>query len=331
MFLNVHSYYSLRYGTMRPIDVLSLAKSMDVSVFPITDINSTSACLDVVRLAPEYGIRPIIGVDFRNGAEQMHIILSKNNNGFENINNYLSKFLHKKEYTIPNQAEYLEDTFVIYPFAEYKSSELQEHEYLGVTISDLRRLKFSPWKKRLDKLVVLHTVSFRHKKDFNTHRLLRAIDNNTLLSKLHIQEQGQLHHQMIPLDELKDAFSEFPEILRNTQSILDSCSIDFDFSQTAPNNQRSYTTSESLDYRLLRKLTFDGLPYRYQDSGKDILARIDKELAIIKEKGFVSYFLINWKILKYARSKGYFYVGRGSGANSIIAYLLRITGTRPLF
>ena len=44
----------------------------------------------------------------------------------------------------------------------------------------------------------------------------------------------------------------------------------------------------------------------------------------------MSYFLINWKILKYARSKGYFYVGRGSGANSIVAYLLRITDVDPI-
>ena len=53
-------------------------------------------------------------------------------------------------------------------------------------------------------------------------------------------------------------------------------------------------------------------------------------MKIIKEKQFVSYFLINWKILKYARSKDYYYVGRGSGANSIVAYLLRITDVDPI-
>ncbi len=53
-------------------------------------------------------------------------------------------------------------------------------------------------------------------------------------------------------------------------------------------------------------------------------------MEIIQQKQFVSYFLINWKILKYARSKGYYYVGRGSGANSIVAYLLRITDVDPI-
>ncbi|MGB5463219.1 MAG: DNA polymerase III subunit alpha, partial [Aureibaculum sp.] len=86
----------------------------------------------------------------------------------------------------------------------------------------------------------------------------------------------------------------------------------------------------ALDYRLLERLTYKGLAYRYQNPNEAIYSRIKKELHIVKEKGFVSYFLINWKILKYARSKGYFYVGRGSGANSIVAYLLRITDVDPI-
>ena len=61
-----------------------------------------------------------------------------------------------------------------------------------------------------------------------------------------------------------------------------------------------------------------------------VLNRINKELDIIEKKNFVSYFLIAWDFTTYAREKGYFYVGRGSGANSIIAYLLRITDVDPI-
>ena len=62
----------------------------------------------------------------------------------------------------------------------------------------------------------------------------------------------------------------------------------------------------------------------------DIEARIEKEITTVAKKGFVAYFLINWKICKYAREQGYFYVGRGSGANSILAYLLQITEVDPI-
>jgi DNA polymerase-3 subunit alpha len=160
--------------------------------------------------------------------------------------------------------------------------------------------------------------------------LLRAIDNNTLLSKLPLEEQGFESDQMIAPNALKALYDDWPELIENAQWLLDNCHICFDFSQTHPNNQRSYTNNEHLDYRLLEKLTYQGLGYRYKNPNSIVYNRIKKELAIVKEKGFVSYFLINWKILKYARSKGYFYVGRGSGANSIVAYLLRITDVDPV-
>ena len=196
--------------------------------------------------------------------------------------------------------------------------------------SDLNQLKFSKWAKQQEKLLVLKTVSFQNKKGFNTHRLLRAIDNNTLLSKLSIAEQGNESDVMIPEEILKGVYAEYPQILKNTQHILAQCSVSFDFSKNKPKNQRSYSYNTALDYRLLKRLAYNGLNYRYKKIGKRIFARLEKELQIIKEKQFVSYFLINWKILKYAREKGYYYVGRGSGANSIVAYLLRITDVDPI-
>ena len=72
------------------------------------------------------------------------------------------------------------------------------------------------------------------------------------------------------------------------------------------------------------------MPYRYKDPGPEVHTRLEKELDLITKKGFVSYFLINWDIVSEARRRGFFYVGRGSGANSIVAYLLRITDVDPI-
>jgi len=330
MYINTHTYYSLRYGTIKPTDLLEMVGKLGIKSFALTDINTTSACMDLLRLAPNHGINPIMGVDFRNGAQQQFIMLAQNNQGFHNINTYLSGFLHT-ELPIPPLAATLPHTIVIYPFHSYKGDTLLEHEYLGVKAEDLNRLKFSPWKKQLHKLLVLHTVSFLSKKGFNTHRLLRAIDNNTLLSKLAASEQGSPNDILCPPQDIEAAFSEFPELIQQTKELLNNCTISFDFSKEVPNNQHAYTENEALDSRLLQKLAYDGLEYRYGTQPEEtILTRITKELDIIQQKGFVSYFLINWKILKYARSKGYFYVGRGSGANSVIAYLLRITDVDPI-
>ncbi len=330
MYINCHTYFSLRYGTIKTDDLLKLTAEKGIDTLALTDINNTSACLDFVRLSSKYHIKPVLGVDFRNGAQQQFILLAKNNNGFQQINNYLSSHLYNPKLKFPNQAPQLEDTFVIYPYISGKEFNLKTNEYLGIKADDLNKLKFSKWNNKRDKLVILQTVSFQNKKGFNTHRLLRAIANNTLLSKLSKEEQGNETDQMLASNELEILYEGYPELIKNTEYLLDSCTIDFDFSQSTPNNQHSYTDNEALDYRLLERLAYRGLTYRYASPDETIYSRITKELTIIKEKGFVSYFLINWKILKYARSKGYFYVGRGSGANSIIAYLLHITDVDPI-
>ena len=329
MFINTHSYYSLRFGTIKPEELLLLAQQRSLTALALTDINNTSACLDFVRLASKYNIKPVLGVDFRNGVQQQFVLLAKNNEGFMQINRYLSYFLHSEE-NIPERAKILANTFVIYPYATFKGDQLSENEFLGVKIEDLNRLKFSPWRNRLEKLVVLQTVTFINKKGFNTHRLLRAIDNNTLLSKLPLSEQGNETDLFLSSEALEIAFQEVPELLENTQDLLKKCNIDFDFSKEVPNNQHSYTNNEALDFRLLKKLAYGGITYRYGVADDNVVSRIKMELDIIQQKGFVSYFLINWKILKYARSKIYFYIGRGSGANSVIAYLLRITDVDPI-
>ncbi|MCW9036350.1 DNA polymerase III subunit alpha [Altibacter sp.] len=329
MFINVHSYYSLRYGTLKPKDLLEQAQQLGIGCFALTDINTTSACLDIVRLAPEHGIRPVLGVDFRRGAQQQFILLAQNNEGFREINAFLSDCLLPGN-EIPQQAPVLPHTFTIYPFNSFSHRELNENEFVGVHETDLNRLKFSSWRQQLHKLVLLHTVSFKDKKDFNTHRLLRSIDNNTLLSKLTVSQQGRETDLLACEASIAKPFHEFPELIVNAKKLLDRCHIDFDVSKGIPQNQNTYTGNEVLDFKLLKKLTYAGIPYRYETAGDKILDRIEKELHIIKEKKFVSYFLINWKILKYARSKQYFYVGRGSGANSVVAYLLRITDVDPI-
>lgn len=331
LYLNCHTYYSLRYGTIKTENLLKLAVQNGIEKFALTDINNTSACLDFVRLSKKYGIDPVLGIDFRDGTEQKFILLAKNNQGFQNINGYLSEFLERDAPKIPDRCADIPHSYVIYPFEKSRLDDLKPNEFLGVKPKDLNVLKFSEWNCKKDKLVALNTVSFANRKDFNMHRLLRAIDNNCLLSKLPESEWGSESDIFFPIEKMKRDFSEFPEIIANTESLLANCTIHFDFLKNVSNNQKVFKNSEEDDYQLLRKLAFDGIEYRYGlDERTDVIERVERELKTIKDKGFVSYFLINWKILEYARSKSYFYVGRGSGANSIIAYLLRITDVDPI-
>ncbi len=331
MYINSHSYFSLRYGTFSEKELLYLAKANGLSSIALTDINNSSAMLNFVRLAENFGIKPIAGIDFRNGIKQVYVGLAKNNQGFYELNGFLSKHLHKKT-NLPEQAPKLDHAFFIYPFLQaekLKKYHLNENEYIGINIKDLAKLAFSKFIRYKDKLVVLQTVSFRNKKDFNTHRLLRAIDNNILLSKLAKTEQADENDKMLPPDELKAHFNDYPFILKNTEKLMSECSIAFDFSKKSQNLQ-TYTGSPKKDEQLLADLCNKGLQYRYPLLNYTIVERLEKELALIKKMNFVSYFLINWDIVEYAKRKNYFHIGRGSGANSIVAYLLGITDVDPI-
>ena len=333
MYLNCHTYYSLRYGTLSEIQLLQLAQENHVKQLVLTDINNTSAGLNFIRKAPDFDIRPLLGIDFRNGVDPCFVGIAKNNEGYLELNRFLSGQLHEEK-EIPAIAPHFNHAYIIYPFEKVVCNEqvnFAAHEYIGVSIADLRRLPFSRLIEFKTKLVVLQPVSFRNKRDFNAHRLLRAIDNNTLLSKLQKTQEASEEEKMFPVQNLAAAFSEYPFILENTERLLNSCSIHFDFSEgRKPQNLQTYTGTKKEDEELLERLCQEGLPYRYPDGGEGILERMDKELRLIKKMGFVSYFLINWDIVSYAHKKGYFYVGRGSGANSIVAYLLRITDVDPI-
>lgn len=333
MYLNCHTYYSLRFGTFSELELLQLAKENEVAQLALTDINNTSACLNFIRKAPNYNIKPIVGVDFRNGIKQVYVGIAKNNNGFLELNRFLSGHSHEKT-ELPTKAPNLKDVFFIYPFEQVLLTDktvFDPNEYIGISVSDLRKLGFSRLAKLKEKLVVLQPVTFRNKRDHNAHRLLRAIDNNTLLSMLSPDEQAPEDEKMYPLYNLATVFTEHSFILENTERLMNACHIHFDFSKDKPpQNQQTYSGDENEDEKLLKKLCDKGMLYRYPNTNKDVYKRLEKELAVVKQMGFISYFLINWDIVSHAKKEGYFHVGRGSGANSIIAYLIGVTDVDPM-
>ncbi|ARN72362.1 DNA polymerase III subunit alpha [Nonlabens tegetincola] len=335
MYLNNHTYYSLRYGTYDEQSLIDLSLQCGVKHFVITDINNTSACLNFVRLCTLQNLKSIVGIDFRNDNKQLYVGIARNNLGFQELNSFLSDHLHSKK-TLPDRAPIFKHAYVVYPLErvmEMGIVRLRESEKIGISTSSIRKLIFTKYASYKDHLVILQTTSFRNKRDYNAHRLLRAIDRNLLLSQLPEDQQGHPNDKMIPVEELQEHFKSFPELIENTEKLLQQCSIDFNFDNAQLNeNQQIFTENKEDDFKLLSQLAHDGINLRYQDvvDKTAIYERIEKELTTVKRKGFVAYFLINWEICRYARERNYFYVGRGSGANSILAYLLQITEVDPI-
>lgn len=325
MYLNCHSYYSLRYGTISIEQLVETAVQHGLTTLALTDINTTSAVFDFVKSCRNANLHPVVGMDFRNGDEHCFVCLAQNLEGFAEINRFYSQYaLAKKPF--PLQAPAFQQVFTLYPFGY--SSQLRANEYIGIRLADLHQLWKTSDDPHVAKYVLCQPVSFLNKTGFNLHRLLRAIAHNCLLSKLPKTAQATEEEIFVPPDVLRQRLADFPELLARATNLLAACSFDFNFQ--IPKNRKVYTTNPHDDLQLLTKLTWDGHTYRYGKYHRLAKERIEKELRVIHALHFSSYFLITWDIIRYARSRGYFHVGRGSGANSIVAYCLGITDVDPI-
>ena len=326
MYFNCHSFHSLRYGTIPLMDLIQQAVASNVKAMALTDINTVTGIYDFIKACNEVGIKPLVGMEFRCNHKLRYIGLAKNRDGLAEMNRFLTK--HNFDGTsLPLEAPEFYDVFIIYPF-ENVPAVLKENEYIGIRPEQLPKLYLQEWKNKQNKMVILQPVTFRTKKEFNLHKILRAIDTNVILSKLTEEDYCKTSEVMQPLDELLAKYNEYPEIVPNSEKIIQECNFEFDFK--TPKNKKFYTNSRKSDMALLTSLAHQGLVWRYGNNNSQAKARIEKELKVIDELAFSGYFLITWDIIRYSNSRGFLHIGRGSGANSIVSYCLGITDICPI-
>ncbi|MEJ0080352.1 MAG: hypothetical protein WDM78_05210 [Puia sp.] len=239
----------------------------------------------------------------------------------------LSQHICRKKKPFPKRPD-LTDVYCIYPFGSFAVNELQASELIGVKTTDINKLFGLSVQVHAHKYVMLHPVSFQSSIYFNLHRLLRAMDKNTILSKQDPDDLADKNETFLAPDFLVNAYHQYPSIVSNTRHIMGNCSIDMTFH--SDKTKKIFSDSRDGDRALLRKLALDGMTVRYGTQNRDARERIEKELIVIDQMGFNAYFLITWDVVRYARNQGFFFVGRGSGANSIVAFCLGITDVDPI-
>ena len=327
MYINCKTYFSFRYGTFSSKDLIESAVDIGAQTLALTNINNTCDMWDFVELCLQNNIQPVAGSDIRNDHEHLYILLAKNNIGLMEINKFLSFHL-MNETLFPQRPDLSPDVFIIYPFEKYSIDILQDNEYLSIQSTEINKLfgkKIHDLKQ--NKYVIRQPVTFLNSEGYHIHKLLRAIDKNIVLDKLTKKDLAGTNEYFATPSELFMAFKEYPSLITNTMELLNKCSIQMDYGKDKTKNK--YSSSSQDDKKLLEKLTLDGLSVRYGEN-KIAAARVKKELGIINDLGFNAYFLITYDIIRYAQSRRFFYVGRGSGANSIVAYCLNITDVDPI-
>lgn len=128
--------------------------------------------------------------------------------------------------------------------------------------------------------------------------------------------------------EMTYRFRELPEALRNTLAIAERCNVSLDFSgQRLP----AFPVHDGYtEFSYLYKLCHEGLARRYPNLEPRVLNQMTHELEVIQNAGLAGFFLIVWDIVRYAREIGVRCQGRGSAANSTVAYLLGVTSVDPI-
>ncbi|MFP4434749.1 MAG: DNA polymerase III subunit alpha [Phycisphaerae bacterium] len=161
-------------------------------------------------------------------------------------------------------------------------------------------------------------------------RLLAAIRLRTTMNRV---PDDQLPHPRAHLrdpDTLGRQLADWPDAIEGNTRLVQRCSR-FRLLPREPVFPAFPTPDGSSSADFLRKLCSEGIARRYGDfpSGA-VHARLERELGLIEQLGFVEYFLVVWDIVQYARRRGAPVAGRGSGGSSIVAYLLGITNVCPL-
>ncbi len=179
-------------------------------------------------------------------------------------------------------------------------------------------------------LVATNDVHYIQKEDAKVQKVLICIQTNHTIDEDTGLEFGTDEFYLKSEAEMRELFSYVPEAIENTAKIADMCNVEFEFGKTklphfdVPGNQDHFAYFREKCYAGLYKNYGGNVPQTHID-------RLEYELSVIRQMGYVDYFLIVADFIAYAKSKDIpVGPGRGSGAGSIAAYCMGITGIDPM-
>lgn len=178
-------------------------------------------------------------------------------------------------------------------------------------------------------LVCTNDIHYINEEDAEAHDILLCIQTGkTIYDENRMRYEGNQFYLKSP-EQMLSIFPYAKEALENTHKIAQRCNVSFDFNNyklpifKLPNDKNAF------DY--LKEICENGLLERFENVTPELTKRLDYELSIIKDMGFVDYFLIVWDFIKYAKDNGIIVgPGRGSAAGSLVSYCLKITDIDPI-
>ena len=368
--LNLHSEYSIQDGLVRINDLANKASELDFESLAITDISNLFGFIKFYKELRKKGIKPICGSDFSLMGENSNSgnlqLLVKNHNGYKNLIRLISKAhtsgkVNGNPYlSIQDLEVFSEDLLLITGGIDSQIGQsilagkldiaLKQIKYLRNIYKENFFLQLTRTGKNQEELcnqaliefsnelgipvVATNQVRFLGKEDFEAHETRVCIQSGHVLGDQRRQRFYEDSQYFKSTKEMNELFSDIPEALSNSYEISKKCNLEIetgiyvlpDFETPTEASEANYL-KDLIQKGITKKLGLDN-PSQISDIYKE---RLDYELGVILEMGYEGYFLIVADFVNWAKQNSVpVGPGRGSGAGSLIAYAIGITGIDPI-
>lgn len=358
--LHLHTNFSLLDGASHPEDMVARAKELGMPALAITDHDGLYGAVPFFRKASELGIKLIIGAEVTMEGGHHLTLLARDMTGYSNLCRLVSHahLSHSK-----GKASLDFDTLARHSQGLFCLSGCNKGEIPGLILADKRDEAIACARRYLDIFgkenfwielqnnlcpedrrlcnelvrlarilkvgyVATNNVHYARREGHCLQDILVCIKNRTTLDESHHLRRPNSEFYLKSGAEMAWLFAHYPEAISNTLHIAECCNVDLDFSSyrfpefPLPQGE----TAESY----LGRLCCEKAKERYGEISSEVESRLKYELELIRRLGLSGYFLIVWDIMEYAKRNGIPAQGRGSAANSIVAYILGITRVDPI-
>src|SRR5262245_30297388 len=325
--LHVHSHYSMMRGvdTLETLAIAARDRGMDR--FALTDTNALYGFVFYRQICDEAGLKAIAGVEIvESEGKNRAVLLARGREGYKSLCRVITE-------------RHLDPTFAITRSVSRHAAGLTLLSEDRTTLAALRDAlpvyaelvpgrgdrALRHWARETDlPCVATNAGHFVHPEGHRIHQVLRAIDGNTTLDRLDPASLAEPARSLLTSAEMEQRLPHAPEALENAARLAHECTIDWPMGRTV---FPSYPLDRGDAFSILSARCEAGILHRYgKNPPAEVRTRLERELAIIRDKGFADYFLI----VEAITSRTPRICGRGSGAASIVAYLLAITPVDPV-
>ena len=334
--LHVHTNYSLMEGTISIDELINACKKNNIKSIAVTDTNAMNGLIQFVKKSLEEKIKPIIGtcITEPNDESKYILFLAKNNQGYSDICKIITHRKLNEDFSLLKIIKQTwQNLFLITPDIDLlKESDKNNSVYAEIiptSSNKINALKTFQIAKETDiPIVASNPIYFLKKNDYELHKLVTAIRLNKVIDNLDDSELVDKEFYFRSFNEVEKSFAKIPEALTNAEHIASDCNVDLklnDYKYPAFPQLKSESSISKLS-----KVAREGLKKRYKNIDDKVLKRLEYELRVIDELNFADYFLIVWDIIQEAKKRGMMTIGRGSAANSLVAYCLELTQVDPV-